>query len=123
MLGFTGASLSPLLIMVVPGAAQYCQLAVSLLVRKYKSKTCFSFSVVSRCLLAALCRLASAWTLALTQSSRNVPNEWVFDFQGIGDHKKNFFLYLPLRMRGFITAKTYLFRKTFSFLRIFIFLL
>lgn len=69
-LGWTGVSLSPLLVVAVPGAIRYWQPAVSRsLPGRTNQRPAFSFSVVSRCFLPADRRAAAAWALAFAKAA------------------------------------------------------
>ena len=82
-LGWTGVSLSPLLVMAVPGATRYWQPAVSrsLLGRTNQRPTISFFGGVS---LFSPGRSPRSRYLGFgfRQSSGNVPDEWVCSFQG-----------------------------------------
>ena len=82
-LGWTGVSLSPLLVMAVPGAARYWQPAVSrsLPGRTNQRPTISFFGGVS---LFSPGRSPRSRYLGFgfRQSSGNVPDEWVCSFQG-----------------------------------------
>ena len=82
-LGWTGVSLSPLLVMAVPGAARYWQPAVSrsLLGRTNQRPTISFFGGVSLFSPGRSPR-SSRLGFGFRQSSGNVPDEWVCSFQG-----------------------------------------
>ena len=68
-LGWTGVSLSPLLVVAVPVAIRYWQPAVSRsLPGRTNQRPTFSFSVESRCFLPAD-RRAAAWALAFAKAA------------------------------------------------------
>ena len=82
-LGWTGVSLSPLLVMAVPGAARYWQPAVSrsLPGRTNQRPTISFFGGVS--LFSPGRSLRSRYLgFGFRQSSGNVLDDWVFGFQG-----------------------------------------
>ena len=92
-------SLSPLLVMAVPGAIRYWQPAVSRsLPGRTNQRPVFSFSVVSRCFLPADRRAAAAWALAFAKAAGMCLMNGYAVFKV--PEKKDLSLYLPLSERS-----------------------
>lgn len=109
-LGWTGVSLSPLLVMAVPGAIRYWQPAVSRsLPGRTNLRPYFSFSVVSCCFLPADHRAAAAWALAFAKAAGMCLMNGYAVFKVPGEVKKDLSLYLPLseRSNNLFTQKSF----------------
>ena len=88
-LGWTGVSLSPLLVMAVPGAIRYWQPAVSRsLPGRTNQRPAFSFFGGVSLFSSGRSPRSSRLGFGFRQSSGNVPDEWVCSFQSSGREKK-----------------------------------